>query len=370
MDYEAKVEETARHLRYSFGRRLFVQTDISNFFPSIYSHALPWAAVGMSAAKSLKNDPNQWFNQLDQRVRHLNRNETNGVAIGPATSNIVAESILARVDEEMAKRYVYVRFIDDYTAYCDSEAEAESFVIQLAEELAKYKLALNIGKTEIHPLPRAPVPAWLTRLALMLPKEGEVHRYPAVSYLNLAVELAREVPDGSVIKYAARALTRQDLTFMAKVDTLKYLLTLSFSQPTLLPVLEELFDSTLLLTFSYESELRALALEAARFRRSDGMAWMLYYLRKYGVSVTSDIASEILASRDCVGLLMLYLCGDKKQQDDVTAFAKNLSKSDLYELDQYWLLLFELYRRNALGSPYKSEDAFEILKAEGVWFVE
>lgn len=371
MDYEEKVEETSRHLRSSFGRRLTVHTDIANYFPSVYSHAIPWAVKGFASAKKLKNDKSKWFNQLDTRVRHLSRNETQGVAIGPATSNVVSEAILARVDAEMMKRFVFVRFLDDYKAYCETESEAEEFVIRLAEELAKYKLMLNIGKTEILPLPQAPVPEWLTKLALVLPRGPQVDRYSAVSYLNLAVELAKGVPDGSVIKYAARAITRQNLEFMAKVDVLHYLLALAQYQPTLLPILEGLFDATMLFgIFVYASELRVLAFDNARFRRSDGMAWTLYYHNKYSVSVPQDVADQVLASRDCVALLMLYLSGDTGQQSSVLQFVQNLGTADLYELDQYWLLLYELFRRCAIPNPYKDEDAFAIMKAEAVSFVQ
>ncbi|TCC97481.1 hypothetical protein EZ449_21930 [Pedobacter frigidisoli] len=41
--------------------------DISNCFPSIYSHSISWALVGKSFAKSKSKpaDKNEWFNQID-----------------------------------------------------------------------------------------------------------------------------------------------------------------------------------------------------------------------------------------------------------------------------------------------------------------
>jgi hypothetical protein len=99
------------------------------------------------------------------------------------------------------------------------------------------------------------------------------------------------------------------------------------------------------------------------------MAWSLYYLNMYKVSISKEIADEILASRDCVALVLLYLSSDAAHQVRVVEFAKSLDSADLYELDQYWLLLYELYREGKIANPYADEDAFEIMKDNGVSFL-
>jgi len=373
MNYEESFEKTTRKLRSAFGRRFIVHTDISNYFPSVYSHAVPWAAVGFDHAKKHKSSKHkaEWFNQLDEKVRWLKRGETQGVAIGPATSNIVSEMILARVDETLSGEFVYTRFIDDYTAYCNTEEKAQEFVRRLAEELAKYKLLLNIHKTEVVPLPHALTDDWVAELSLALPRSAAVSASDAINYLNLAVRLAQQTPDGSVLKYALKSLVNRELGFMADVDVLRYALTLSFHQPVLLPLLEKLFDSTMFSgMFLYASELQQLALEHARLRRSDAVAWALYYLNKYGVAVEAVCADEILSSGDCVPLLLLYLSGAPLHQARVISFVASLDPADLYELDQYWLLLYELFREGKIISPYKDEDAFEIMAANAVGFIK
>ena len=373
MDYEKSFEKTKWKLSSAFGRRFMVHTDISNYFPSVYSHAIPWAAVGFDYAKKHKppKHKTEWFNQLDEKVRWLKRGETQGVAIGPATSNVVSEVILARVDETLRDKFVYTRFIDDYTAYCETEEKAQEFVRRLAEELAKYKLLLNIRKTEVVPLPHALAADWVAELSLALPRSTEVSAPDAINYLNLAVRLAQQTPDGSVLKYALKSLVSRKLGFMADVDVLRYALTLSFHHPVLLPLLEILFDSTMFSSiFLYASELQQLALEHARLRRSDATAWALYYLNKYSVAVEAACADEILASRDCVSLLLLYLSGDPLHQTRVLAFATGLDPADLYELDQYWLLLYELAREGKIVSPYRDEDAFEVMATNAVCFIK
>ena len=369
MDYERSSEKTLRSVGRSFGRRFIAHTDIVNCFPSVYSHAIPWALVGIDHAKKHKGH-SEWFNQLDEKNRWLKRNETQGVAIGPATSNIVSEVILARVDEALRSNFVFTRFIDDYTAFCSTEHDAQEFVRRLSEELAKYKLLLNINKTEIISLPRPFADEWVSELSLRLPNGKVLSAFDAVAYLNFAVTLAKQSPDGSVLKYALKSLLGKDFEFMGETDVLRYALNLSFHQPVLLPLLEKLFDANLLVpASSYGGELQRIALENALFRRSDGLAWSLYYLNKHGVPIDFETANEVLVSRDCIGLLLLYLTGDSTHQSRVVEFTQSLNAVDLYELDQYWLLLYELFRDGKIPNPYTGEDAFQILADNGVVFV-
>ncbi len=70
------------------------------------------------------------------------------------------------------------------TAYCETEEEAVEFVSQLGKQLAKYKLTLNINKTEYLPLPRALEDNWVSDLAIALPKGDRVSSYDAIGYLD------------------------------------------------------------------------------------------------------------------------------------------------------------------------------------------
>ena len=371
MGYEQRRASTKRSLNSLLGKRFLGGTDISNFFPSIYSHAIPWALVGQSTAKQNKG-PNRWFNKLDKAVRWTKRNETQGISIGPAASNILAEVILERIDRTLRRNFEYSRFNDDYTAYCETEDEAVSFVSQLRKELAKYKLTLNINKTTYSRLPRALEEDWVSDLTIALPRGDRVSSYDAIHYLNFAVKLAKQSPDGSVLKYALRALLRRNLDSGAKIDVLRYALHLSFHQPVLLPVLRNSFPSSRVRhpDFPYLRELQMLAYEHSRFDRSDAVSWALYFSNKCQVPIEDRCAEQIVEYRDCIPLLLLYLSGVPRHQAKVISFAQGLNQNDLYELDQYWLLLYQLFLDNKIAKTYPSADrTFEIMKAEGVTFV-
>jgi len=102
--------------------------------------------------------------------------------------------------------------------------------------------------------------------------------------------------------------------------------------------------------------VHALAEENARFHRSDGMCWSLYYLNLYAVPIQQRLADNILASKDCLSLLLLYKSGQITHRDKVVDFAKKLDQSDHYELDQYWPLLYQLFLDGLITNPYVDED--------------
>jgi hypothetical protein len=374
MDYESSAIKNRRELQSMFSRRFMVRTDISNCFPTIYSHAVPWALIGFTAAKQAKHRRDEWFNQLDERVRWLKRNETQGIAIGPASSNIISEAILARVDDRLKTNSPYVRFIDDYTAYFNTEDEARKFVRELEDELSKYKLLLNLKKTEIVELPQPLEPNWITELTLRLPKTNEVDqlsRHEAIRYLNYAVSLAKQFPDGSVMKYALRSILKQPLDNDARIDALHYALQLCFYHPILIPLLSDILNKLDREDVSiYSEQLQALALQNALFHRSDGMVWIMHYLNIHGMDVRADVASEILRTKDSLGLLLLYLSDNENHKTNVTQLASSIvDGGDNFEMDQHWLLMYQLYLDGQIRNPYPDEDCFDILKDANISFI-
>ena len=371
MNYESESSKTRREMESAFGKRFVAQTDISTFFPSIYTHALAWAAVTFKEAKANWNKKNRWYNRLDEAARWLKRNETNGVAIGPASSNILSEIILARVDSKLASRFDFHRFIDDYTCYCATEEEAQEFIRRLSRELAEYKLALNGGKTHIEPLPRTASDRWIIDIRHHLPVADVVGPHTVRSFMDYSVQLAAKHPEGSVLKYALRSITGKAKSPEAKQQALCYAIPLAFHHPALMPLLNGLADWDDLDSLdSFSDSLTRIGSESAKFHRSDAMAWAIYYLIKAGSELPSHLVDEILRTRDCTALTILLLHDDDEVVAKLQGFAASLDTADLYELDQYWLFLYELFRRGLAGNPYGQDDTFEVLLNHGVAFLE
>lgn len=370
MDYEDSLKHSRRALSDSFGHKYVARTDISNFYPSIYSHSIPWATVGLQTAKKNRGKKSLWYNQLDSSVRHTKRDETQGILIGPGTSNIIAETILSSIDKDLKTHFNFSRYVDDYTAYCHTYEEGQEFVLKLSQRLSEYKLNLNIGKTEIVELPQPTVEDWVAELRNKLPERRLLTRRNSTDYLNIAVLASKRAPDGSVLKYALRSLIGSiedgNLDADLRSSIIDYGMNLSFHQPTLLPLLSDLFDDNVVPTTDH---LQRIICESARLRYSDMICWGLYFSHKYNILIKDCCAKTILASQDCLPMLFLYISGNQAQKTSVVDFAKNLNGQDIYLLDQYWLLLYQLFLDQQIVNPYGQGTIFNILQGLGVNFV-
>ncbi len=369
MNYENTKEKERREVEKSFGKHFVAETDIANCYPSIYSHAIAWALAGF---KSAKKERGKWYNDLDKKVRMTKRNETNGIAIGPATSNILSEIILARVDQEIANSdFAFARFSDDYVAYCDTEQSSHDFIMKLSRELDRYGLKLGAKKTKISPLPRSASPDWIAQLQSTLPRGRRISARRASQYLGLAFNLSEEYPDKSVMKYALRSVLRSNLTKSASFEILPYALNLAVHRSELLPVISAALSNVSSYNFEYSKYFPRILEEHVRFGHSDAISWTLYYCLKYDVKIGNDLSNKIIDSRDCIPILLLYLAGDQQVREKIVSFTKSIDKEDLYHLDKYWILLYQLFLDDLISPPYPADDrTFEILQDEGVTFVD
>jgi len=370
MDYEQSHTRAIRRLEMNFGKKFIVKTDVSSCFPSIYSHALPWALVGVERSKAMKGMKwkNKWFNRLDETVRWCKRNETQGVPVGPASSNMIAEALLSSIDKQIATKFIFERFIDDYTAYTDTYEDAEEFIRCVSTELKKYNLHLNPNKTSIKTLPHALNEDWLVELNAILPASNEPKLVELIGYLDRAVEIQSEHIEGSVIKYAAKCIIRKS-TGKRRMGVLKYLLLLSLHYPVLIPVIHGLMnDVKAAYRKTYVDELNSILEDRVINQCSDGICWTLFYLFSIGETISDEIANKIVNIEDCVSMVILSLFIDHKPK--VIKFCNKLKKNDLYTLDKFWLLLYQLYHSGDLVNFYGSDKCFEIMKANNVNFVK
>lgn len=378
MDYENFTRRARRTRDLAFGNRYTVHTDIVNCFPSMYTHAIPWAAIGVDEAK--KKTSGGWYNELDRFARRTVRDETQGIPVGPATSNIIAELMLSTVDSKLSGEFKFERggadetgmsrFIDDYTYYCDSFDLGQKFLLKLEEELSVYKLRLNPRKTSIRQSITPFSDEWAIELSLRIPTGGSVNAYQAINFLEFASALAERTPEGSVYKYAANALVSSNLDEGAKLAALDYLLVVAMQHPVILPSLNELIKSTSFASgiFPHQARLIILLKENVKLRRSDGMAWCLYYIARHDVSIPDEIARSVLATKDCISILLLYMTG--QHESLILDWVNKLEKTNCYELDRYWLLLYQLYVDGKVAADMSSiPESFEAMKDGSVTFV-
>ena len=376
MNY-SKLSDVKHRLKISTGKFYRVKADIASFFPSIYTHSIPWAVVGRDKAKVNSDDDTLWYNQLDEAQRDIKRAETQGIPIGPATSHIISEFILSKVDDALSDAYQFVRYIDDYECYCETREEAEKFILKLEQELRKYLLSLNPTKVIVEELPLAYQDQWVIVLRNNISLQRQPSPRDIMNFLDLAVDLQKRYPEGSVLKYAARALANSK-KFDKKFDEdrenrensaeffLKYLIALAVHRPSVLPILCQIAKQN---GVGSGLDITPVLKQSIKFQRSDAICWSLYFMGICGQEISGSLADEIVKTGDCMSMAMLIAL--KQHRKKVIDFLNNTIAPDSYHhCDRYWILLRELEADCPEFKRYRGDSGLKFLIEKKVHFIK
>lgn len=252
--YRAKVRSMSRYI---------LRADIARFFPSIYTHSIPWAFHGKAVAKKNRGN-NYWGNQLDTCFRNIQDGQTIGIPIGQEISRVIAEVILWRVEEILgvSRKTNGIRSIDDYEVGFMSESEAETFLNKLERALSEYELGLNPLKTFILPLPQLLIDRWDSELRSFhlastqhetIHSEGEEEdhedeseefglgskdrlrhsprRDHLINFFNKAIDLQHAFKEDAVLRFSLVCLGRMKITDASWEVYQDYLYQCALNQP-------------------------------------------------------------------------------------------------------------------------------------------
>lgn len=159
----------AERVTCSAGARFVLYTDTSRFYPTIYTHSIPWALHGKNTAKAQMHDSALLGNILDQRVQATTGGQTLGIPIGPNSSLVVSELVACAMDKQLTDRVpdMYgLRHVDDYHLYFQRKGDAERALDALHSVVHDFELELNPNKTSIAELPEPIEPTWVSELKL------------------------------------------------------------------------------------------------------------------------------------------------------------------------------------------------------------
>ena len=149
----AEKDMVAEAHKYSF----IIRADITNFYNSVYTHSIGWALHGREDAFADK-EINLTGNKIDKLIQYANDGRTNGIPVGSALSDLIAEIVLTCIDRKVSKKlkdidFVGSRFKDDYRILCNSEIDAKVILKVLSDELVSFNLSINEHKTKVLTLP-------------------------------------------------------------------------------------------------------------------------------------------------------------------------------------------------------------------------
>lgn len=146
--------------------------DISDFYPRVYHHRLENVLRTVCKCKS------EIVGVIDTLLRKLNSGNSFGLPVGGPASRILAEALLVRSDELLQLRKIeFLRFVDDYIIYGNTEDEVRSHILELSRILLDNEgLSLNRNKIRVYSIDEYVGQSVFADSTADLPKEEQQKR--------------------------------------------------------------------------------------------------------------------------------------------------------------------------------------------------
>lgn len=369
----------------SVGARFTLTTDVSNFYPSIYTHAVDWAVRGRATAKRDRSSRSVG-GKLDLLLRKGRGGQTVGISIGPDTSWLISEIVLGRVDSALQRRDPEVarhalRWVDDMVFYGGSHGLAEEVLGHYEEELSKFELSLNPLKTMIQPGIKPYEDEWLIRLRQARYRDDSA-RHQAddiVDLFSMAFGIQAKLPNSGAVSYAVKRcnpfpsgeawIVFQEMLMASMAlepSSIRHVFdVLSYAKDIGLEIKEQDFGET----------CNDLILRHAPLEHGFEVAWLLLLLRELRIEPSPDsVDAALLMQCNASNLLAWAAVEDSSKLElqcaNVNLVVKRAEAPDALQ-NEDWLLAYEARtRRWCSAKNWSGRSAWRELKDAGVLFMD
>ncbi|WP_426164043.1 RNA-directed DNA polymerase [Sandarakinorhabdus sp. DWP1-3-1] len=344
-----------------------VKTDITRFYPSIYTHSIPWAAYGKERVKSdLKTHEGSLGDRLDAIVRACNRNQTVGIPIGPETSRILAEIISSRIDDmistnskDFTKNRVD-RLQDDWFIGLSSFEKSENAIASISAAYRAYGLDINGSKTSIQRALLHTEEAWQSELgAFLIHRPGPLHGNRLREFLSLVIRLQVQFQQQPVTNYALSVIASHrplpNDAEMLESFLLKAAVVSPGSMDRICQVLLNLsFKTKRVSSDRIEKRFNELITQNVVNGHDYEVIWLLFTLRGLKQTVTSRILYDSLVNTQSSALALTMLDmnsqGLCRRRLPISAWEACVTE-DRVKTEPTWLMAYEGIRHGWLADP-------------------
>lgn len=163
-----KVEKES--IKLSLEYQYVFNTDIANFYPSIYTHSIEWALHNKEESKKKLQDKDKEESrkpslgaEIDKYIRALQYGQTNGIPQGSVLMDFIAEMVLGYIDtlleekleklkekKELDNDYTIIRYRDDYRIFVNKQFHGQLILKTLTSTLLEFGMSLKEEKTDNH----------------------------------------------------------------------------------------------------------------------------------------------------------------------------------------------------------------------------
>ncbi|HEY4214470.1 MAG TPA: RNA-directed DNA polymerase [Steroidobacteraceae bacterium] len=346
---------------HASGFRFALVTDITGFFPTIYTHTIPWALHTKAVAKVEQGAVPKYFgNILDRQCMAVQDRQTVGLPIGPDTSHIIAEIVAVAIDErikeELGRWPNGFRYVDDYFLFFNEREDAERALAAITRAVVGFELQLNAAKTRIVEVRELVDESWKYRLKrLKLRPQRREQRTDIHHFFESLFALERRFRDESLVKYGLKRLSSTIVKKSNWPVFEAYLLKCGYGFPNTIQVIAHILATYR--KYEYPLGLKAisrfcnncLAASAAADHHGE-VSWLLWICKELEIPVLSAAGKEVarMGSPVCTLILLdLQNEGLAKKAIEIDTLKSFAAPNALMGSD--WMLAYEAGRREWLG---------------------
>jgi hypothetical protein len=360
------------------GGSFLLKADVSQFYPSLYTHAVGWAIDPKLRLKKYWKNQNLLGKKLDQAVMDANGKISQGIPIGNDISFLLAEAVLAQVDRALTitAQSAY-RWFDDYEISFDTREQAEAGLARLRNELDRFQLRLNPVKTQILDLPVPTQDEWHESLFQAARVKFD-NPYQMVNYFDIAFRYRKTFPETAVLLYALGILFKLKCPKDESGLVAQSCITQAFlCEPGAAQKAFALLTFWRLNGFVLDKELLKTAIgRMIRRHRTRGpssdIAWALSFCIEEKISLDKEVGRVLSGfDDDCILLQALHLRANGLLPSGFNneKLSSILKGSDLDR--EHWLLAYETVRQGFLkdnGLAVKNNPLFGDMLANEISF--
>ena len=377
--YEEKITRAS-------GYRFVLITDIASFFPSIYTHSIPWALHKKEIAKKHRRPTAQYYgNKLDASCMAVQDGQTIGIPIGPDTSHIIAEIIGVAIDIQLKAALktwpAGFRYVDDYYLFFEERSEAEKCLAQLTKAITNFELQVNAAKTRIVEVKELVEENWKYNLKeLTLSSKRGKQKNDIHNFFERLFSLESKYTDESIIKYGLKQISSNIIRKSNWKVFEAYLLKCGFSYPNTLQIIAQLLSTYN--QYGYQINKSAIKRFCDTLIKTHAISdhhgevsWLLWICKDLEIKIDINSAKEIQGMSSAVCTLILLDMQSRNLAPDVLTkpYLEQYAKADALNSDG-WLLAYEAGRRlwlkNADHNYINEHDHFKDLLDENVSFYD
>lgn len=143
-----------RSIAYSLEYANLLHTDVTDCYGALYTHSIPWALHGLTAAKAGKTNDSLLGNVIDSHIQAGRYGQTNGISQGSVLMDFIAEIVLGYVDKLINKELLenatdvrILRYRDDYRIFSNTQERGEEVLKIVSDKLRIVGMRLGVSKT-------------------------------------------------------------------------------------------------------------------------------------------------------------------------------------------------------------------------------